>query len=104
MGMLRFLEMFKGPAPRGAVEDFIYVFQGFERHATALGMSFVPKRHWTAHIATQCGKFGSVSASATWRDEQINACLKAVSKGAHRMVWHRRVLSEFRRAFGIAAK
>eukprot|EP00959_Pyramimonas_sp_CCMP1952_P223137 4664865-Pyramimonas_sp.AAC.1 len=55
-------------------------------------MHFVPKRHYTWHIATQCVRLGSLPAAANWRGEQINGYLKAVSMAAHRMVWHRRVL------------
>ena len=102
-GMLLFLRRFKGAPPRWAIDDFVCMVKAFESSATIIGLPFVPKRHSTFHLAEQCIRFGSVSASSTWRDEQINGCLKGVASSAHRAVWHRRVLSEFRRAYGLAS-
>eukprot|EP00959_Pyramimonas_sp_CCMP1952_P414582 8686408-Pyramimonas_sp.AAC.1 len=96
------LRTFKGAAPRHAIDDFALLGKSFERHANHIDMQFVPKRHYTWHIATQCIRLGSLPAAANWRDEQINGYLKAVAMAAHRMIWHRRVLGEFRRAFGVA--
>ena len=66
-------------------------------------MHMVPKVHYAAHLCHQLGFFGMTSATATWRDETMNGLLRPVAQGAHRTVWHSRILSESKVAFRSAA-
>jgi hypothetical protein len=40
---------------------------------------------------------------ATFLDESYNGRLAAIASSAHRMTWHRRVLSSFRYAFSASS-
>ena len=59
--------------------------------------------HQACHMVANTVELGSPSLWGCWRDEGDNRLLKACAMHAHKRVWHRRVLSEFRRNFGTAA-
>ena len=44
-------------------------------------------------MSTDLNKFGNPLYTGTWLDEGLNAKLASVSRGAHALVWERRVLA-----------
>ena len=73
------------------------------RGAKALAI-FKPKHHQLAHMISFFRSLGGPYTWGCWRDETGNMYLKAVARQAHRRVWHKRVLSEHRVAFGLMKK
>jgi len=51
-------------------------------------------------VGVRIARLGSPYLGGTWDDETINGQLKLICMRAHRSVWHARVLTEFRVAFG----
>jgi hypothetical protein len=48
--------------------------------------------------------FGAPALTGTWHEEGLNRWLKAIAQCASSQVFHRRVLTEFNKAYGPGAK
>eukprot|EP00969_Alexandrium_andersonii_P137984 6102517-Alexandrium_andersonii.AAC.1 len=61
------------------------------------------KFHMMTHIAHAAARQGNPWHYTTFEDEAYNGKLVPIAAAAHASSWHRRVLGEFRRAYGDAA-
>ena len=64
-------------------------------------MVFRPKHHQACHLVASTLVWGSPTLWGCWTDESLNKGLKLIAQCAHRRVWYKRVLSEFRSAHGV---
>ena len=55
---------------------------------------------WLHNVSPRLPRMGSPALHGTWLGESIDADLRKVVTAAHRLVWHTRVLNEFRVGFG----
>ena len=72
--------------------------------ARALGIVLHPKHHYFLEMAWKADWQGSPGLGACWTDETINRFLKELAAGAHRAVFHERVLDNFGLAYSFRAK
>jgi hypothetical protein len=86
------------------------LFQGLVDNASrafnlreASHIPWIPKWHLFIHMAHRARQTGSPALQATFLDESFNGRLAAIASSAHRMTWHRRVLSSFRYAFSASS-
>jgi hypothetical protein len=84
------------------------LFQGLVDNATRAFnlrelacIPWAPKWHMFLHMAHRARRTGNPALQATFLDESYNGRLASIAASAHRMTWHRRVLSSFRFAFSI---
>ena len=70
----------------------------------SMGVAAKPKTHQLAHMAFQIREWGSPTAWGCYSEEGLNRWLARVANSAHRAVWHRRVLNDFRSAYGIGKR
>ena len=59
---------------------------------------------WFHNVSSRLARMGSTALHGTWLDESINADLRKVAAAAHRLVWHTRVLNEFRVGVGDTSR
>ena len=70
----------------------------------ALGIEERPKHHALLHMCDLIRDNGTPHLWANWRDESENQDLKRIGLHAHRMVWHHRLLTQHRCAYGNRSK
>jgi len=90
--------------PPSACQEFLDCAKVHIIKAQALGISLVPKHHFFLEMSWKADYQGSPGLGACWTDESINRFLKQLSAGAHRAVFHGRVLDNFNLAYSWRAK
>ena len=87
------------------------IAQEFSEHVVAhlrslkhLGISAKPKHHALMELATKIVDSGPPALSACWDDETANRILKCISGAAHALIFHERVLMNWRFLASGAAK
>ena len=63
-----------------------------------------PKHHMMMELAARMHWFGSPSIYGCFRDEHLNGVLKLMANKVHRRIFMRRVLIEWRVAYGIRSR
>ena len=68
------------------------------------GIPFTPRWHLALHVVARSDVMGNPRSPNTFVDESWNGRLAKLAHVCHRMVWHRKVLANFRWAFsgGVA--
>jgi len=90
-----------GPEDRQAL---VNAALGYLARRKAAGVPWKPKCRLLLHLVCDAGKFGNPGLTGTWQDESLNLQLAMVCKTAHAAVWSMRVLSEYNRSAGPAAR
>jgi len=85
-----------------SIQELVDAYKNSLQKMRILGMSYKPKHHQTCHLVSSTLRHGAPHLWGCWRDESLNKHLKMIAVRAHRTVWHRRLLSDFRKGFGVA--
>ena len=67
----------------------------------ALGLQMKPKHHMLLELGARLLWHGGPSMYGCWQDESINGLVASIAVHAHRLVWAKRLLIEWRKAYGL---
>ena len=90
----------QGSVPAHVAHAFSDAWKMHLHAVHALEIDFKPKHHAMSHLVASMLKFGSPHVRSNWRDEAENKDLARLALRAHRRVWSRRLLLDYRFAYG----
>jgi hypothetical protein len=87
--------------PIAAVQNAMDYTKRYLKVCEKLQWATKPKDHELMHLVQRSLEQGSPALYGNWLDESLNKHLKGIAAVAHRAVWERRILSEFRFSRGL---
>jgi hypothetical protein len=82
-------------------QELVDAYKANLQEMRVLGIPYRPKHHQGCHLVSMTLWHGAPHLWGCWLGESLNKQLKASAVSAHRSIWHRRLLSDFRKGFGV---